>query len=96
MESWDFTIPAWQKRKGCQVIGLGNPSPRLLAGAPHPMAVNETIAAVVLGGTASGAAGGVGTVTDWATAVEFLLPGGRRKVRPDAVCSRPRRSGRRC
>ncbi|MGW3044666.1 hypothetical protein ACWC9T_32545 [Kitasatospora sp. NPDC001159] len=31
------------------------------------MAVNETIAAFVLGGTAPGAAGGVGAVTDWAT-----------------------------
>ncbi|MFF2148637.1 replication-relaxation family protein [Kitasatospora sp. NPDC058190] len=55
------------------------------SGAQHAMAVNETVLAFVLGGTASGAAGGAGTVTDWATEVEFPLPGGRRKVRPDAV-----------
>ncbi|MBD0695849.1 hypothetical protein BG452_04570 [Streptomyces sp. CBMA123] len=35
--------------------------------------VNETITAFVLGGSAPEAAGGVGTVTDWATEVEFLL-----------------------
>ncbi|MGW6914706.1 replication-relaxation family protein [Kitasatospora sp. NPDC054939] len=65
------------------------------SGAQHAMAVNETIAAFVLGGTAPGAPGGVGTLADWATEVEFVLPGGRRKVRPDAVW-RPRRSGCRC
>ncbi|MFI6117182.1 replication-relaxation family protein [Kitasatospora sp. NPDC051164] len=59
------------------------------SGARHAMAVNETIAAFVLGGSAPGAAGGVGTVADWATEVEFLLPGGRRKVRPDAVWQAP-------
>ncbi|MCC9312342.1 replication-relaxation family protein [Kitasatospora sp. RB6PN24] len=53
------------------------------------MAVNETITAFVLGGTVPEAAGGVGTVTDWATEVEFLLPGGRRKVRPDCVWQAP-------
>ncbi|MEU9077010.1 replication-relaxation family protein [Kitasatospora sp. NPDC048538] len=58
-------------------------------GARHAMAVNETITAFVLGGSAPGAAGGVGTVTDWETEVEFLLPGGRRKVRPDAVWQAP-------
>ncbi|MET8704333.1 replication-relaxation family protein [Kitasatospora sp. NPDC004723] len=59
------------------------------SGAQHAMAVNETVLAFVRGGTAPGAAGGVGTVTDWATEVEFPLPGGRRKVRPDAVWQAP-------
>ncbi|MFI8085888.1 replication-relaxation family protein [Kitasatospora sp. NPDC086009] len=59
------------------------------SGAQHAMAVNETIAAFVLGGTAPDAAGGVGALADWATEVEFLLPGGRRKVRPDAVWQAP-------
>ncbi|MFJ6385919.1 replication-relaxation family protein [Kitasatospora sp. NPDC092039] len=59
------------------------------SGAQHVMAVNETVLAFVRGGTAPGAAGGVGTVTDWATEVEFLLPGGRRKVRPDGVWQAP-------
>jgi len=59
------------------------------SGAQHAMAVNETIAAFILGGTADGAPGGVGTVADWATEVEFVLPGGRRKVRPDAVWQAP-------
>ncbi|MGW2376575.1 replication-relaxation family protein [Kitasatospora sp. NPDC001683] len=59
------------------------------SGARHAMAVNETIGAFVLGGTAPDAPGGVGTVTDWATEVEFLLPGGKRKVRPDAVLQAP-------
>ncbi|MGA5823927.1 replication-relaxation family protein [Kitasatospora sp. NPDC094028] len=59
------------------------------SGAQHAMAVNETVLAFVLGGTAPGAAGGVGTVTDWATEVEFVLPGGRRKVRPDGVWQVP-------
>ncbi|WP_331729969.1 replication-relaxation family protein [Kitasatospora sp. NBC_00070] len=54
-------------------------------GARHAMAVNETIAAFVLGGTATDAPGGVGTVADWATEVEYALAGGWRKVRPDAV-----------
>ncbi|MEU4588596.1 replication-relaxation family protein [Kitasatospora aureofaciens] len=60
------------------------------SGAQH--AVNETITAFVLGGTAPEAAGGVGTVTDWATEVEFLLPGGKRKVRPDGVWQAPQRA----
>ncbi|WP_308199730.1 replication-relaxation family protein [Kitasatospora paracochleata] len=55
------------------------------SGARHAMAVNETVAAFVLGGSAPGAAGGVGTVRSWSTETEFLLPGGRRKVRPDGV-----------
>ncbi|WP_195911421.1 replication-relaxation family protein [Streptomyces kaniharaensis] len=59
------------------------------SGAQHAMAVNETIAAFVLGGTAPDTPGGVGTVTDWATEVEFTLPGGKRKVRPDAVLQAP-------
>ncbi|OKI99915.1 replication-relaxation family protein [Kitasatospora sp. CB01950] len=59
------------------------------SGAQHAMAVNETIAAFVLGGAAPDAAGGVGTITDWATEVEFVLPGGKRKVRPDAVWQAP-------
>ncbi len=58
-------------------------------GAQHAMAVNETIAAFVLGGTAEGAPGGVGALADWATEVEYVLPGGRRKVRPDAVWQAP-------
>ncbi|MFD7907061.1 replication-relaxation family protein [Kitasatospora sp. NPDC059747] len=53
------------------------------------MAVNETIAAFVRGGRAPGAAGGVGTVRSWSTETEFLLPGGRRKVRPDGVGQAP-------
>ncbi|MFD7735760.1 replication-relaxation family protein [Kitasatospora phosalacinea] len=59
------------------------------SGAQHAMAVNETVLAFVRGGTGPGAAGGVGEVTDWATEVEFLLPGGRRKVRPDGVWQAP-------
>uniref|UniRef100_UPI0004C991AA replication-relaxation family protein n=1 Tax=Kitasatospora aureofaciens TaxID=1894 RepID=UPI0004C991AA len=59
------------------------------SGAQHAMAVNETVLAFVLGGSAPGAAGGVGTVRSWATEVEFLLPGGRRKVRPDGVWQAP-------
>ncbi|MFF2149225.1 replication-relaxation family protein [Kitasatospora sp. NPDC058190] len=55
------------------------------SGAQHAMAVNETIAAFVLGGSAPGAAGGVGTVRSWSTETEFLLPGGKRQVRPDGV-----------
>ncbi|MFI1524416.1 replication-relaxation family protein [Kitasatospora cineracea] len=35
------------------------------SGAQHAMAVNETVLAFVRGGTAPGAAGGVGEVTDW-------------------------------
>ncbi|MFD9598405.1 replication-relaxation family protein [Kitasatospora sp. NPDC059973] len=58
-------------------------------GAQHAMAVNETIAAFVLGGTAEDAPGGVGRLADWATEVEYVLPGGRRKVRPDAVWQAP-------
>ncbi len=58
-------------------------------GAQHAMAVNETVLAFVLGGTAEGAPGGVGTLADWATEVEYVLPGGRRKVRPDAVWQAP-------
>ncbi|MFF7993384.1 hypothetical protein ACFZDG_26760 [Kitasatospora xanthocidica] len=42
------------------------------SGAQHAMAVNETIAAFVLGGTAPGAAGGVGTVRSWSIETEFL------------------------
>ncbi|MDH6145276.1 hypothetical protein P3T35_007331 [Kitasatospora sp. GP30] len=53
------------------------------------MAVNETVVAFVRGGTAPDAAGGIGLVTSWATEVEFTLPGGRRKVRPDAVLQAP-------
>ncbi|WP_354645237.1 replication-relaxation family protein [Kitasatospora camelliae] len=59
------------------------------SGAQHAMAVNETVLAFVRGGTVPGAPGGVGTVTDWATEVEFTLPGGKRKVRPDAVWQAP-------
>ncbi|MFC8454145.1 replication-relaxation family protein [Kitasatospora sp. NPDC057223] len=58
------------------------------SGAPHAMAVNETVLAFVRGGTEPGAAGGIGTVTSWATEAEFSL-GGRRKVRPDAVWEAP-------
>ncbi|MEU6973852.1 replication-relaxation family protein [Kitasatospora aureofaciens] len=59
------------------------------SGAQHAMAVNETVLAFVLGGTAFGAAGGVGTVRSWSTETEFLLPDGRRKVRPDGVWQAP-------
>ncbi len=58
-------------------------------GAQHAMAVNETIAAFVRGGTAPDAPGGVGALANWATEVEYVLPGGRRKVRPDAVWQAP-------
>ncbi|MGW2402768.1 replication-relaxation family protein [Kitasatospora sp. NPDC001664] len=58
-------------------------------GAQHAMAVNETVLSFVLGGTAPDAPGGVGTLADWATEVEYVLPGGRRKVRPDAVWQAP-------
>ncbi|MFE5587559.1 hypothetical protein [Kitasatospora sp. NPDC056531] len=59
------------------------------SGAQHAMAVNETVLAFVLGGSAPGAAGGVGTVRSWSTETEFLLPGGKRKVRPDGVWQAP-------
>ncbi|MFI9366706.1 hypothetical protein ACIG5E_37525 [Kitasatospora sp. NPDC053057] len=65
------------------------------SGTQHAMAVNETVLAFVRGGSASGAAGGVGAVRSWSTETEFVLPGGRRKVRPDGVWQ-PRRSGCRC
>ncbi|MFD7645715.1 replication-relaxation family protein [Kitasatospora sp. NPDC059795] len=58
-------------------------------GAPHAMAVNETILAFVRGGTTDGATGGIGMVTSWSTETEFTLPGGKRKVRPDAVLQAP-------
>ncbi|KJY23834.1 hypothetical protein VR45_41785, partial [Streptomyces sp. NRRL S-495] len=59
-------------------------------GAPHAMAVNETVLAFVRGGsTADGAPGGIGMVTSWSTETEFTLPGGKRKVRPDAVLQAP-------
>ncbi|WP_333493544.1 hypothetical protein [Kitasatospora cathayae] len=51
-----------------QVLGLSRSGMAPRPGAPgasaaqHAMAVNETIAAFVLGGSAPGAAGGVGTV----------------------------------
>ncbi|CAM5583668.1 hypothetical protein KAURM247S_00953 [Kitasatospora aureofaciens] len=54
-----------------QVLGLPRPEMGGTArgagrsGAQHAMAVNETIAAFVLGGSAPGAAGGVGTVRSW-------------------------------
>ncbi|ROR35885.1 replication-relaxation family protein [Kitasatospora cineracea] len=59
------------------------------SGAQHAMAVNESVLAFILGGTAPGATGGVGGIEDWATEVEFTLPGGRRKVRPDALWQAP-------
>ncbi|MER7584348.1 replication-relaxation family protein [Kitasatospora sp. NPDC097691] len=59
------------------------------SGAQHAMAVNETIAAFVLGGSASGAAGGVGTVCSWSTRDRVLAAGCRRKVRPDGVWQAP-------
>ncbi|MET8629645.1 replication-relaxation family protein [Kitasatospora sp. NPDC004669] len=59
------------------------------SGAQHAMAVNETVLAFVLDGTAPGAAGGVGTVRSWSTETEFPLPGGKRKVRPDGVWQAP-------
>ncbi|BFV61174.1 hypothetical protein KCMC57_up62780 [Kitasatospora sp. CMC57] len=59
------------------------------SGAQHAMAGNESITAFVLGGPAPEAAGGVGTVTDWATEAEVPLPGGRRKVRQDAAWQAP-------
>ncbi|MFE2726870.1 hypothetical protein [Kitasatospora sp. NPDC059327] len=59
------------------------------SGAQHAMAVNETVVAFVLGGSASGAAGGVGTVRSRSTETEFLLPGGKPQVRPDGVWQAP-------
>ncbi|MET8630562.1 replication-relaxation family protein [Kitasatospora sp. NPDC004669] len=59
------------------------------SGAQHAMAVNETVLAFVLGGGASGAAGGVGTVRSWSTETQFLLPGRKRKVRPGGVWQAP-------
>ncbi|MET8630721.1 replication-relaxation family protein [Kitasatospora sp. NPDC004669] len=59
------------------------------SGAQHAMAVNETVLAFVLGGTALGAAGGLGTMRSWSTETEFVLPGGKRKVRPDGVWQAP-------
>ncbi|MFB7668950.1 replication-relaxation family protein [Kitasatospora sp. NPDC056138] len=59
------------------------------SGAPHAMAVNETIVAFVRGGATPAAAGGVGTVRSWSTETEFLLSGGRRKVRLVGVWQAP-------
>ncbi|MFE7529524.1 replication-relaxation family protein [Kitasatospora sp. NPDC057542] len=59
------------------------------SGAPHAMAVNETVLAFVLGGTVPGAAGRMGRVRSWSTETEVLLPGGKRKVRPDGVWQAP-------
>ncbi|MFI8086666.1 hypothetical protein ACIF6L_38530 [Kitasatospora sp. NPDC086009] len=50
--------------------------------------MNETVLAFVRGGTDPDAPGGIGTVASWATEVEFA-PGGRRRVRSDAVLEAP-------
>ncbi len=58
------------------------------SGAPHAMAVNETVLAFVRDDTPDGAAGGVGTAMSWTTEGEFTLRG-RRKVHPGAAREAP-------
>jgi hypothetical protein len=55
-------------------------------GAPHAMAVNNTIVAFTRGGTLPGAPAGIGSIDCWRTEVPNpLTSSGKRNVRADAV-----------
>jgi hypothetical protein len=55
-------------------------------GAPHAMAVNDTIVAFTRGGRLPGAPAGIGSVDSWRTEVAHpLSSSGKRNVRADAV-----------
>ncbi len=58
------------------------------SGAPHAMLVNSLIVAFTRGGTADGAPGGIGAVTDWQTEVQHPIAG-RESVITDAVLRAP-------
>jgi hypothetical protein len=58
------------------------------SGAPHAMAVNETILAFVTGGTGEGAGPGMGTVLSWTTEVVHEAPN-KRRAQADAVLRAP-------
>ena len=51
------------------------------SGAPHSMAVNETVLAFLTGGTGDGAGPGMGTVLSWTTEVVLEAPDKRRGCR---------------
>ncbi|MGW3046037.1 hypothetical protein ACWC9T_39945 [Kitasatospora sp. NPDC001159] len=80
----------WRRRAGRGRFGAGDGpfadgrygSGRRRSGAQHAMAVNETVLAFVLGGTAPGAAGGVGTVRSWSTETDAPPPPAGRSVPP--------------
>jgi len=55
-------------------------------GAPHAMAVNDTVVAFTRGGRGPGAAAGIGSIDSWRTEVAHpLTASGKRNVRADAV-----------
>jgi hypothetical protein len=58
------------------------------SGAPHAMAVNETILAFVTGGTGEDALPGMGTVLSWTTEVVHEAPN-KRRAQADAVLRAP-------
>jgi hypothetical protein len=58
------------------------------SGAPHAMAVNETILAFTTGGTGEGAGPGMGTVLSWTTEVVHEAPS-KRRAQADAVLRAP-------
>ncbi|MCX5216226.1 replication-relaxation family protein [Kitasatospora sp. NBC_00240] len=57
-------------------------------GAPHSVMVNETIAAILAGGTAPDAGPGTGTITDWSTETVHEI-GPRLRAITDAVLQAP-------
>ncbi|WP_329501526.1 replication-relaxation family protein [Kitasatospora herbaricolor] len=57
-------------------------------GAPHSVMVNETIAAILAGGTAPDAGPGTGTITDWSTETVHEI-GPRLRAITDAVLRAP-------
>ncbi|MEY9961367.1 replication-relaxation family protein [Streptacidiphilus sp. MAP5-52] len=58
------------------------------SGAPHAMAVNETILAFITGGTTEGAGPGMGTILSWTTEVVHEAPN-KRRAQADAVLRAP-------
>ncbi|WP_042404785.1 replication-relaxation family protein [Streptacidiphilus carbonis] len=58
------------------------------SGAPHAMAVNETILAFLTGGTGEGAGPGMGTILSWTTEVVHEAPN-KRRAQADAVLRAP-------
>lgn len=73
------TLPAGRKM-GSRARSLGRGT-----GAPHAMAVNDTIVAFTSPATPGGA---IGTIADWATEVSHPLPGNRQQI-ADAVLTAP-------